>query len=129
MFRRFNSLSSSDHAKNPTTEDWAELERVVNEEYPGFTNRLMGFCNISSNELRVSLLLKINVSPSRIAILQIILRHQSQPHAEDFTRKLLIKREPKGMGQRHQETLIENVHFCKVKIVDLLISFINLHLK
>jgi len=69
VFRRFNSLSSSDHAKNPTTEDWAELERVVNEEYPGFTNRLMGFCNISSNELRVSLLLKINVSPSRIAIL------------------------------------------------------------
>jgi tetratricopeptide (TPR) repeat protein len=68
-FRRFNSLSSSEHAKNPTAEDWAELERVVNEEYPGFTNRLMGFCNISSNELRVSLLLKINVSPSRIAIL------------------------------------------------------------
>jgi tetratricopeptide (TPR) repeat protein len=69
IFRRFNGPSSSELDKKPTAEDWAELERVVNEEYSDFTNRLMGFCNISSNELRVSLLLKINVSPSRIAIL------------------------------------------------------------
>ena len=69
VFRRFNSLSSSEHAMNPTTEDWAELERVVNEEYPGFTERLISLCNINTHELHVSLLLKINIPLVQIASL------------------------------------------------------------
>jgi len=69
VFRRFNSLSSSEHAMNPTAEDWAELERVVNEEYPGFTERLISLCNINTHELHVSLLLKINIPLVQIASL------------------------------------------------------------
>jgi hypothetical protein len=69
VFRWFNSLSSSEHAMNPTTEDWAELERVVNEEYPGFTERLISLCNINTHELHVSLLLKINIPLVQIASL------------------------------------------------------------
>ncbi len=68
-FHRFNNLLSPGQAKSPTEEDWAELEKVVNEIYPCFTERLISLCNINAHELHVSLLLKINTPLVQIALL------------------------------------------------------------
>ena len=68
VYRRFNNLSS-DTISNPSKESWLELEKLVNEEYPGFTDKLLNLCNINTHELHVSLLLKINMQPNKIALL------------------------------------------------------------
>lgn len=69
VFHRFNGLLSSGQSKNPTKEDWGGLEKVVNEIYPCFTERLISLCNINAHELHVSLLLKINTPLVQIALL------------------------------------------------------------
>lgn len=46
---------------------WRQLEAVVNEAYPHFTQNLRSFYDVSLHELHVCLLIKIAISPSSIA--------------------------------------------------------------
>lgn len=48
-------------------EQWKQLEKVVNEAYPHFTQNLRSFYEVSPHELHVCLLIKIAISPSSIA--------------------------------------------------------------
>lgn len=47
--------------------DWDELEQHLGSVYPGFTNRLMSLTRMSQVEYQVSLLIKLNATPSEIA--------------------------------------------------------------
>ncbi len=69
VYHRFYGLLSADPVKNPNEDDWNELERVVNAAYEGFTDRLASICRLSRHEKRVCLLIKMNVPPSKIALL------------------------------------------------------------
>jgi DNA-binding CsgD family transcriptional regulator len=48
--------------------EWESLQTSINEAYNGFSQRLMATYKLNERELRVSLLLKINLSPSHIAL-------------------------------------------------------------
>ena len=52
-----------------TDDDWKELEQAVNSVYPSFTGTLEKHCNINTYELKVCLLRKIDVSPTKTAII------------------------------------------------------------
>ncbi|MDO4984546.1 MAG: hypothetical protein Q4E48_02515 [Prevotella sp.] len=52
-----------------TDDDWKELEQAVNSVYPSFTGTLEKHCNINTCELKVCLLRKIDVSPTKTAII------------------------------------------------------------
>lgn len=52
-----------------TDANWKELEEAINEIYPGFTQSLFRLYHMNVHEYRVSLLIKINIQPSHIAIL------------------------------------------------------------
>lgn len=71
-----------------TDTDWKQLENAINEAYDGFTNRLfMLYPSISSMELRICLLLKIQIPVSTIS--QFVCRTQS---AVSMSRKQLYKK-------------------------------------
>lgn len=50
-------------------EDWNEVEQQLKSVWPGFSNRLLGLCQMSEVEFRVCLLTKLHVSPSEMATL------------------------------------------------------------
>lgn len=76
-YLRFHRAASEGHSRL-TEDDWNELHAAVDNAYPHFTDRLYNFySNLSSQELRICLLIKIeipnkgmaellNVSPSAI---------------------------------------------------------------
>ena len=49
--------------------DWQALSDLVNRVYSGFTEKLYELYNLSSQDYRVSLLIKVRVQPKDIAIL------------------------------------------------------------
>lgn len=49
--------------------DWAELAEAVNSAYTGFTDKLYSLCRMSTQDYRVSLLIKIRLQPKDIATL------------------------------------------------------------
>lgn len=49
--------------------DWQALSDLVNRVYSGFTEKLFELYNLSSQDYRVSLLIKVRVQPKDIAIL------------------------------------------------------------
>lgn len=55
--------------KMPTADDWQQLEQLVNNHYPDFTQRLFSFRKLSDHEYHVSLLLKLGVPPQTIGFL------------------------------------------------------------
>lgn len=48
-------------------EDWTQLENAINNAYKGFTNKLYTLHKLNENELRVCLLIKINIQPTDMA--------------------------------------------------------------
>lgn len=67
IYSKFKLLSRTSSMKSPTDEDWNQLEIAVNFAYKGFTERLYKLHRISKHELRVCLLIKINIQPANIA--------------------------------------------------------------
>ena len=49
-------------------EDWVTLGKRIDEVYFQFTKRLLNFCKMSTDEMRVCYLLKIGISPANIAV-------------------------------------------------------------
>ena len=62
-------LNQQGNQKLFTDDNWKELEEAINEIYPGFTQSLCRLYHMNEHEYRVSLLIKINIQPSHIAIL------------------------------------------------------------
>ena len=52
-----------------TEGDWKELAEAVNSIYIGFTEKLYSLYNMSDQDYRVSLLIKIRIQPKDIATL------------------------------------------------------------
>ena len=50
-----------------TSEQWEEIENKVNEIYPNFTRNLESFHQTSEHELKVCLLIKMNITPTNIS--------------------------------------------------------------
>ena len=50
-------------------EDWKTLAEVVNDTYPGFTEKLFSLYRMSDQDYHVSLLIKIRLQPKDIATL------------------------------------------------------------
>ncbi len=55
--------------RSMTEGDWAELTEAVNSVYTGFTEKLYSLYNMSEQDYRVSLLIKIRMQPKDIATL------------------------------------------------------------
>ena len=49
--------------------DWAELSEAVNSVYSGFSEKLYSLYNMSDQDYRVSLLIKVRIQPKDIATL------------------------------------------------------------
>ena len=63
-------LQQKGNAKKLFSEkDWEELETTINELYPGFIQTLHHLYPMNEHEYRVSLLIKVKIQPSHIAIL------------------------------------------------------------
>lgn len=67
--------------------EWEELERTVEGVYPKFRQRLVELCKINVQELRVSLLVKVGMAPSAIAMLT----HHSKESVTATRRRLFEK--------------------------------------
>jgi tetratricopeptide (TPR) repeat protein len=50
-------------------DEWQQLENAVNMVYPNFKNHLFDLCKMNEHEYHVSLLIKIGLQPSVIAVL------------------------------------------------------------
>ena len=83
---------TTDSKKCLTGEDWKDLERTVNAICPRFSERLRGLSGLNDYELRVCLLKKIGVAPSKIALLL-----NKSKQAINSTRERLYK---KAFGQK-----------------------------
>ena len=46
---------------------WDELQQIVNQTYPNFDKNLYSFLEVSPQEYRICLLVKIGISPTNIA--------------------------------------------------------------
>lgn len=46
---------------------WDELKQIVNHTYPNFDKNLYSFLEVSPQEYRICLLVKIEISPTNIA--------------------------------------------------------------
>jgi regulator of replication initiation timing len=55
--------------RTPTLHDWDELTQLVNCIYTGFTEKLYSLYNMSEQDYRVSLLIKLRLQPKDIALL------------------------------------------------------------
>ena len=70
-----------------TDEMWKELDLKINEVYDGFTSRLFEYVKLNSHEYKLSLLIKIGLSPLEISTLT---AHSKQSVTN--TRKRLYKK-------------------------------------
>lgn len=48
-------------------EDWKEIQNLINQSYENFDSNLRGFLDVTPQEYRICLLLKMGVSPTNIA--------------------------------------------------------------
>lgn len=83
---------TTDNKKRLTEDDWKDLEQTVNTICPRFSERLRGLSELNEYELRVCLLKKIGVAPSKIALLL-----NKSKQAINSTRERLYK---KAFGQK-----------------------------
>jgi len=67
IYRAFYRMADKSSHKKPTAEDWDELEKLLNREYSNFSDKLNSLYKLSEIEYHVSMLIKINFEPSRIA--------------------------------------------------------------
>ena len=61
-------LNAGNNGFHISEAEWLTLGRQIDEVYFQFTNRLLNFCKISSEEIRVCYLLKIGMTPANIAV-------------------------------------------------------------
>ena len=55
--------------RSMSDEDWQQLSSIVNNVYTGFTENLYSLYNMSEQDYRVCLLIKVRIQPKDIAIL------------------------------------------------------------
>ena len=67
IYNHINRLLNDTQPKPMTDEDWHILEDTIEKVYPGFSRRLNDFRKLSSQEMRISLLIKMGVNPIGIA--------------------------------------------------------------
>ena len=72
--------------------DWAELSEAVNSVYSGFSEKLYSLYNMSDQDYRVSLLIKVRFQPKDIALLtahskESVATTRSRLYAKVFGRK------------------------------------------
>lgn len=111
IYKDFHHVAGSDgfvnssDKKNISPEDWDELTNSLNRTYNNFTIRLTSFYpHISNQELRLSLLIKINISASGMA--KITLRSKQ---AISSARKALYEKTHNQSGKPEQwDTFIHN---------------------
>ena len=90
--KRIGRLLSDPAQPIMTDEDWRILEATIEKVSPGFRNRLLSFHSLSTQELRISLLLKAGTTPAGIAQLtshskQSVSSTRSRLYAKVFGRK------------------------------------------
>lgn len=62
-------INSPDNIPRLHEDEWQQLEEAVNLVYPNFKNHLFDLCKMNEHEYHVSLLIKIGLQPSVIAVL------------------------------------------------------------
>lgn len=72
---------------NPTINDWNQLDKYINQLFPGFKNVLYNLAKLSEIEYQVCLLLKSKFTPTEIAKLIII----SKSGMSNIRKRLFVK--------------------------------------
>ena len=72
---------------NPTINDWNQLDKYINQLFPGFKNVLYNLAKLSDIEYQVCLLLKSKFTPTEIAKLIII----SKSGMSNIRKRLFVK--------------------------------------
>lgn len=67
VYRKFHRMSDKSSHIKPSKEDWDALEKLLNREYDNFSDKLNSLYKLSEIEYHVSMLIKLNYKPSRIA--------------------------------------------------------------
>ena len=65
--QHINRLLSDTQQRTMTDEDWHILEDTIEKTHPGFKQRLNEFHKLSTQEMRISMLIKLRVNPIGIA--------------------------------------------------------------
>ena len=65
IYKHINALLRI--GRNLKVDDWRQLDALVNEQYPGFREKLYAMCNMSKNDYHICLLLKIKLKLKDIA--------------------------------------------------------------
>jgi len=65
--QHINRLLSDTHQRPMTDEDWHILEDTIEKTNPGFKHRLNEFHKLSTQEMRISMLIKMGITPVGIA--------------------------------------------------------------
>lgn len=71
IYKKFYNLLTKEETNKINNSDWEELNRMIDETYNQFSQRLLDFYPISDIELKVCLLIKIGIPPRQIAALTI----------------------------------------------------------
>lgn len=65
IYKRINALLKT--RKNMKGDDWLQLDTIINEQYPGFREKLHTLCNMSESDYHICLLLKAKLRLKDIA--------------------------------------------------------------
>lgn len=105
IYRAFYRMADKSSHKKPSEEDWIELERLLNREYDKFTDKLNSLCKLSETEYHVSMLIKLNFEPGRIAELVCC----SLSNISTIRRRLYTKVFGKKAGTKEWDEFIQSI--------------------
>lgn len=105
IYRSLYRMADKSSHKKTSDEDWGELEKLLNREYDKFTDKLNSLCKLSETEYHVSMLIKLNFEPSRIAELVCC----SLSNISTIRRRLYIKVFGKKAGTKEWDEFIQSL--------------------
>lgn len=105
IYRSFYRMTDKASNKQPSDKDWNELEKLLNREYDQFTDKLNSLCKLSETEYHVSMLIKLNFEPSKIATLVCC----SLSNVSTIRRRLYTKVFGKEAGTKSWDNFIRSI--------------------
>lgn len=100
IYRHIQEQIIHNGGRHLNEEEWKELTKIIDESFNNFSERLLKYCQLSPQEFRVCLLLKIGIKPNDISTLT---AHSKQ--SISTTRNRLFKKVfgEKGSGKDWDE--------------------------
>lgn len=105
IYQAFYRMADKSSHKKPSNKDWIELEKLLNRECNKFIDKLNSLYRLSEIEYHVSMLIKLNFEPSKIAELVCC----SQSNVSTIRRRLYTKVFEKKAGTKEWDEFIQSL--------------------